>query len=160
MSGIKFYQQVDIQIDTIDNPDMDIKGIEAVTSILTKHYPSLQAIYLFGSSVEGDIANAADVDIALLFPYDSTILENSIFFSDAKVELERYFSRPVDLVLLRKVSTVFRNEILCSGSRIYTKDIYAAETFEMITVSLYQKLNEERKEILEEVFRTNRAVDV
>lgn len=139
---------------------MDTKGIETVTSILTKHYPSLQAIYLFGSTAEGDITNADDVDIALLFPYNSTIQETSIFFSDAKADLERYFSRPVDLVQLRNVSTVFKNEIIFSGSRIYTNDIYAAETFEMITVSLYQKLNEERKEILEEVFQSGRVVDV
>lgn len=56
--------------------------------------------------------------------------------------------------------TVFQKEIVTTGRRIACADNYAAEEFEMLTLSLYQKLNEERKEILEQFFETGKAYDV
>ena len=61
---------------------------------------------------------------------------------------------------LRAVSVVFRKEIVFTGERVYTGDEFAAEEFEMLTLSLYQKLNDERREILEEFRRTGRAYEV
>ncbi len=34
--------------------------------LITQHYPQIQAIYVFGSFVSGDISSQSDVDIALL----------------------------------------------------------------------------------------------
>jgi len=44
--------------------------------------------------------------------------------------------------------------------RIYTGDEYAAEEFEMLTLSYYQKLNEERAGVLAEGLRSGRFYDV
>ncbi|MCZ7670644.1 MAG: hypothetical protein M5U34_27580 [Chloroflexi bacterium] len=44
--------------------------------------------------------------------------------------------------------------------RIFCADEYAADEFEMLTLSYYQKLNEERREILAEFARTGRAYPV
>ncbi len=63
----------------------------------------------------------------------------------------------VDLINLREVSTVFQNEIITADRRIYTGDAYGADEFEMLALSFYQKLGEERREILEEFWRTGRA---
>jgi len=58
------------------------------------------------------------------------------------------------------VNTVFQHEIIHHGRIIYNADEYATAEFEMLTMSFYQKLNEERKEILEEVMKTKRILDI
>jgi len=60
-------------------------------------------------------------------------------------------NRPVDLINLRIVNTVFQFQILQTGSLIFTNDIYAIDEFEMLTLSYYQKLHEERSDILKEI---------
>ncbi len=60
----------------------------------------------------------------------------------------------MDLVNLRQVSTVFQKEIVMAERRIYCADQYAADEFEMLTISFYQKLNEERAGILAEGLRS------
>jgi hypothetical protein len=56
---------------------------------------------------------------------------------------------PVDLLNARTVSTLFQKEIIQSGRLLYCADAYAVSEFDMLTLSYYQKLNEERKAILE-----------
>ena len=60
----------------------------------------------------------------------------------------------------RRVSTVFQKEIVATGRLLFCADENAVAEFEMLTLSFYQKLNEERKEILEEFERTGKAYDV
>jgi uncharacterized protein len=66
----------------------------------------------------------------------------------------------VDLINLRLVSTVLQKEIITNGRRLYTNDEYATEEFEMLTYSFYQKLNQERGEILAQFNQTGRAYAV
>lgn len=40
--------------------------------------------------------------------------------------------------------------------RVYTGDEYAADEFEMLTLSFYQKLNQERAEVLVEGLQSGR----
>ena len=70
--------------------------------------------------------------------------------------LESILKMDVDIINLRNVSTVFQKEIVTADRRIYTGDSYAAEEFEMLTMSYYQKLNEERAEIIESVVAEGR----
>lgn len=44
--------------------------------------------------------------------------------------------------------------------RIYCGDLYAADEFEMLVLSFYQKLNEERAEVLAEGLRSGRFHNV
>lgn len=145
---------------------METEDIEFITNTLTVEFPELQALYLFGSaalqeagSIE-DVCSPGDIDIALLFPVETAQKKGPLSMTDAAVELEEYFSLPVDLVNIRNVSLSFRKEILATGRRVYSKDTKEADTFEMLTISFYQKLNEERREILEDFFKTRRAYNV
>jgi hypothetical protein len=76
------------------------------------------------------------------------------------LELVEALGKDVDLLNARQVSTVFQKEIVAKGRLLYCADKYAVDEFEMLTLSYYQKLNEERKEILEEFERTGKAYDV
>lgn len=62
----------------------------------------------------------------------------------------------MDLINLREVSTVFQKEIIAADRRIHTGNAYAADEFEMLVLSFYQKLSEERAGILAEGLRSGR----
>lgn len=130
--------------------------IEAVLN----HYPDIQAIYLFGSyDTEYQWPNS-DVDIALLLPPKKVREAGSLALGPLWFELERRLGKTVDLIDLRQVPTVFRKEIIAADRRIYCGDEYAADEFEMLTLSFYQKLNQERREVLAEGLRSGRFHDV
>lgn len=133
---------------------------EAIVQAVLKSHPDTQAIYLFGSYGTADEWPDSDVDIALLLPPAKAKTAGSLAMGEPRFELEALLGKTVDLINVRQVSTVFQKEIIFAGRRIYTGDEYAAEEFEMLTLSFYQKLNEERREILDEFWRTGRAYQI
>jgi len=86
--------------------------------------------------------------------------QKNLAFSACRVALEQLLEREVDLINLRLVSTVFQNEILDSGRLIIVNDAEAVREFEMRIFSFYQKLSEERKEILADFYHRKRAYAV
>lgn len=66
-------------------------------------------------------------------------------------ELTLALHKDVDLINIRKVSTVFQIQIIDKGKLIFCADEYAKDEFEMLAISFYQDLNEGRKEILENI---------
>ena len=74
--------------------------------------------------------------------------------------LEDALDKSVDLLNAREVSTVFQKEIVDAGRRLFTAAGDAAAEFEMLTLSYYQKLNEERAAILEAFYETGKAYSV
>lgn len=123
------------------------------------YYPTAQGIYLFGSYGTTDERHDSDIDIALLLPPDEAEQIGSLVMSDLHLQLEMTLDRHVDLLNARLVSTVFQKAIIF-GELVYCADRYAVDEFEMLTLSYYQKLNDERAEILAEFRRTGRAYAV
>jgi predicted nucleotidyltransferase len=132
---------------------------DVIIRIVAAHYPAAQGIYLFGSQGEGSAWPGSDVDIALLLPHDQARREQALSLSQCRFDLEQALGREVDLVNARQVSTVFQKEII-SGRLLKAADRYAVDEFEMLVMSYYQKLNEERQGILEAFRRTGRAYDL
>ncbi len=128
-----------------------------ITETVLRHYPTVQGIYLFGSYAAGNTWPDSDVDVALLLPPAQA--KRSLALSPCHLELAETLHKEVDLVNLRQVSTVFQMEIIY-GKLLYCADRYAVDEFEMLTLSYYQKLNEERREILEAFYETGRAYSV
>jgi predicted nucleotidyltransferase len=137
----------------------DSQRERAVDRIRTS-FPSAQAIYVFGSVAMHQDTESSDIDIGLLLPHAHAARTGSLRYSDLRFSLEEIVGRAVDLVNLRQVSIVLQKEVLATGDRIYTRDRRATEEYEMLVISLYGKLNEERREILEEFERTGRAYAV
>jgi len=132
----------------------------ALVQTVLAHYPDVQAIYLFGSyGTEGEWPNS-DVDIALLMPPETSKQVGPLMTSPLRSALARLLGRAVDLLNARQVSTVFQKEIVMADRRIYTASEYAADAFEVQTLSAYQKLNQERAEVLAEGLRSGRFYDV
>ncbi|MBN2875598.1 MAG: nucleotidyltransferase domain-containing protein [Spirochaetales bacterium] len=127
--------------------------------ILNTH-PTVQAVYLYGSRAVGSNTPDSDADIALLLPPMEAKAAGSLSWSPLRDTLEKMLGLPVDLVNLRQVSTVFQKEIIASGIRLYCAGEDDVDQFEMLVLSLYGKLNEERAEILLSLGKTMRAYEV
>lgn len=132
---------------------------DLICRVVLSHYPATQGIYLFGSQLSKNRRSDGDVDVAVLLTHVQAKKEKSLAFSECRFELERAFGCSVDLLNARCVSTVFQKEIIF-GKLIYCADKAAVEEFEMLTLSYYQKLNEERAGILESFLKTGRAYPV
>jgi len=100
--------------------------------------------YIFGSSVKGNFRKESDIDIAVYIEED--IDDYTIFMKAQEIAVK--LNRDIDLVNLKKVSTVFAAQIIFTGELIICGDINKKMEFEMNTLSQYAKLNEERVEIL------------
>jgi uncharacterized protein len=137
-----------------------MNATDEIARIILEYYPAAQAIYLFGSYGTADEWPNSDVDIAVLLPFEDARRQPQLMLTPCHHVLEHSLGRPVDLLNARKVSTVFQKEIVESGRVLYGGDGDALLEFEMLTLSFYQKLNEERKEILESFQATGRAYAV
>ena len=138
--------------------------IETTAAIISQkvlvHYPAVQSIYLFGSHGSESEWPESDVDMALLLPPEQAKKENNLILSPCRFDLEDALHKAVDLLNLRRVSTVMQKEIIGGGTLIYCGDRYAVEEFEMLVLSFYQKLNQERAEVLAEGLQSGRFYDL
>ncbi len=134
--------------------------VSAIQAICAAH-PTTQAIYLYGTWGTEDQRRNSDLDIAVLLPpatahavdYSARLRLSAEIAQAAKVEY-------ADLVNLRTAPVILRKEIIAANRRIYCADEYAADEFKMLTLSYYQKLNEEQREIVESGLSTGRFYDV
>ena len=126
---------------------------------LSRHYPELQAAYLFGTYGTEDERPESDVDIALLLPVESAKSARSLALGPCARALCSLLEREVDLINLRLVDTVFQNEIIRTGRVVFERNDVERESFELLTIAKYQKLSEERSGIIEEILRSGRVYD-
>ena len=133
---------------------------DVIVRNILEHYPAAQAIYLFGTYGTADEWPDSDVDIAILLPPEQARRRPQLMLTPCHYALADALGKPVDLLNAREVSTVFQKEIVKSGRRLYCADDDVVAEFEMLTLSHYQKLNEERKAILEAFRETGRAYAV
>ena len=126
-----------------------------ITDAMVASVPRLIAVYRFGSSASGDARPDSDVDIAFLA---ISRLDPVVRFN-LQEELAVQLHRSVDLVDLRAASTVMRMQVISTGIPILTVDDGERERFETYTYSAYARLNEERREILNQVRREGRVYD-
>jgi len=134
--------------------------VNAIVQVVRRHYPDAQAAYLFGTYGTQDEWPDSDVDIGLLLPVPSAKKAGSLAMGVCWSELGSLLGKEVDLINLRRVDTVFQNEILNNGRELFVGDRKAADEFQLLVMSLYQKLTEERADIVREIERTGRAYDV
>lgn len=105
-------------------------------------------IYLFGSAARGALRPDSDVDIA--FVSDGEPHDPYELFRLAG-HLADKLGRDVDLVDLRQASTVFQAQVVSSGKVIDCSHERKRMEFEMKTLKMYAKLNEEREPVLKRI---------
>lgn len=135
--------------------------IADIINLIQTTHPNTQAIYLYGTWGTEYQRRDSDLDIAVLLPHATA--RTIDFWAWCRLSAEIASAAKVertDLINLRTASVILRKEIIAAERRIYCADEYAADEFEMLTLSFYQKLNEERREIVESGLRTGRFYDV
>lgn len=141
-----------------DSPDTAL--ITTIRRLIRAAYPNVQGIYLYGSAAAGMLGPDSDVDIAVLLPHEEAKAAGCLALSETRFALEEHLGRPVDLVNARQASIVLQKEIISTGACVFTAAQSLVDEYEMIVLSLYGKLNDERREILAEFRRTWRAYRV
>lgn len=120
---------------------------EQLVSMLLKNIPDCRAIYRFGTW--GTAAERPDSDLDLAFlPCTPT---DTVRRWELAQQIACLVGRDVDLVDLLTASTVLRMQVLANGERLYCSGSVEVESFEDLAFSAYARLNEERKEILNDV---------
>ena len=134
--------------------------LDTITALVIEYYPHVQGIYLFGSYLTEDEWPDSDVDLALLLPPVEAGQVRHLAMSECSLALSRVLGKEIDLLNARTVSTVVQKEIITQGRLLYCADRYAVDEFEMLTISLYQKLNEERSDIISSALADGRFYHV
>lgn len=127
--------------------------LSAIVDALRRPLPDVQAIYVFGSVARGDGIADSDLDIALLCPRP---LPSTVRW-ELQERLAALAHRNVDLVDLRAASAVFRVNVLDDGRLLYDGVPFERALFEATACADYARLQEERREILEQVARDGRV---
>lgn len=131
---------------------------DQIVQVIQTFYPDVQGIYLFGSHGSVYERTDSDIDIAVLLPIITAKQAGNIAYGKCWMALNELLEKPVDLINLRLANTVFQYEIINSGEIILDTNPTAVAEFEMMCISFYQKLNEERREIISEIIRTKQIL--
>ena len=117
--------------------------------------PACQAIYRFGSWGTSAENPESDIDVAILPLHPLEALRQ---WEVAQLLASRV-GRDVDLIDLLSAPTVLRMQIIAHGERLYCVDRFAIEHFEDVVFSSYARLNEERRNILDDIRQRGRIYD-
>ena len=131
-----------------------------IIDLILNHFPDLLAVYIFGSQTSNESLAKSDVDIAILLSIKEYMQTKPIYFYNVYFELESVLNIEVDLINLRQVNTVLQKEVIETGNRIYCSDYIACDLFETHVYSSYQKLNEERADIINDIIKSGRILAI
>ncbi len=117
---------------------------DKIVNKIKERVPNVLAIYIFGSFGTAHQTAESDVDIAVLMPKKMDPL--TLWDTAQQIAIE--LNKDVDLIDLKGASTVFQNQIISTGKRIYCSDKISCDLFEHTCLSMYLRFNEERKDFI------------
>lgn len=114
--------------------------------------PQAMAVYAFGSRVKGDARPDSDLDLAVLVPGYADPLKLWSLAGDLSTTL----GLDVDLLDLRRASTVMQYQILTGGRRLWGREPDAGR-FECFVMSEKLDLDQARAGLLADIRRDGRV---
>lgn len=121
--------------------------LRVIRDMVRSALPDIVAVYVFGSVQSGHARRGSDVDLALL---GREKVDPSVH-AGLREKLESDLRRDVDLIDLRRASTVMRSQVVSTGGVLCDDGSGSRELFEDYCYSAYARLNEERREILDRI---------
>ncbi|OHD10820.1 MAG: hypothetical protein A2086_15135 [Spirochaetes bacterium GWD1_27_9] len=120
------------------------KNIEKIILDYLLNNTKALTIYLFGSILKENFNNESDIDIAVIF--DQKIPKEDLF--NHSLNLGVLLKRDIDLVDFKESAVTLRIEIIKAGKVIFCENEETRLFYEMISLTEYQKLNEEREIVI------------
>jgi len=120
---------------------------QLVVRLLVEALPAAQAIYRYGSAGTVYQREDSDVDLAVLAARKIPLDE----LQRLSERLAAAMGREVDLLDLRALPVTLRVQIVLEGVRLWASAPARAEAYETLVLSQYVRLNEERREILNDI---------
>ena len=111
--------------------------------------PSLVAVWVFGSAVNGRLRDDSDVDFALYYQSEKEPEWSAL--GELAWDLESILGRKADLGRLNSRNLIYAMQAFQTGSLIYAADEQAALAFASRLQSLYLDLKQDRK-VVEEAY--------
>jgi len=113
----------------------------------------VEAIYLFGSTANGETHARSDIDLAVLLDAPISLGDELRMRAVAVEELHR---DDVDFVVLNHAPPLLRYEVVTRGRRLFARDDAAADAYEHRAIMTYmdtEYLRRVQTEILREATR-------
>jgi predicted nucleotidyltransferase len=127
-----------------------ISESEIVTA-LRSALPEASAVILFGSRAEGTDTADSDLDLAVLLPRPA----DPVPLWEAGEAVARRLGVDVDLVDLRRASTVMQFQIITTGRRLFVQGD-EADRYDMFILAEMTALNEARAPLIADIEREGR----
>lgn len=122
-----------------------------VVSAIRARFPNVMAIYAFGSQVQGSAGPHSDWDLALLVPGYA----DPLVLWDVSGSLADVLGGPVDLLDLRRASTVMQYQVITTGKRLWSVGLQA-NLFETFVLSEKTALDEARAPLMVDIQRSGK----
>ena len=119
-----------------------------IIAALQAALPGLKGVYLFGSRADGTARRDSDYDLAFLAP-DHSLSDYALY--RLRSQLAALLNAEVDLIDLYRASTVLQFQVVAKGRRVFSADKLFCDEFDLFVFSSYQRLNEGRREIIQDV---------
>lgn len=123
-------------------------AMQRLPSLLMNNLEGIALIYVFGSQVSGLSHEESDIDIAILCNKKL----DPVTRWNIQSELEHELNIDVDLIDLLEASTVIQHQVIFNGICIFNP-LNKKAAFEIQVMSMYQHLNFERHDILQEYIK-------
>lgn len=120
-----------------------------IIDLIREKISAVVAIYLFGSRADGTFHRESDFDLAILLPHNSTIDDQALFNLQQDISIS--INQDVDLICLNNATLVMQFLITSNGILLFQRDKAETLKFETLVLSMYQRFNEERRDILNEI---------
>lgn len=104
------------------------------------------AIYAFGSFGSEYQTASSDLDLALI----AREKQNPVFLWELAQSIASDFNMNVEIIDMLQASTVFKYQIITEGRRVWCSDETKCDALENTYASMYLRLNEERKDIIQD----------
>ncbi|NGX32629.1 MAG: hypothetical protein K1060chlam4_00679 [Candidatus Anoxychlamydiales bacterium] len=124
---------------------MDV--VRAAKEIILKEIPKVIVIYVFGSYATKTENEKSDLDLAILC--NQEIDKKNLW--DISQKIASVANTEIDLIDLLDASTVFAFQIINESKIIYCLDEKKKTFFENKIDSMYLRLNDTRKDIIENI---------
>lgn len=111
------------------------KRIEMALKPVVEEIPVVTAVYVFGSRATGRAKDASDVDLAVLLNPDPG---EDFDLLKLMVDAERALGKPVDVVILNRVSEHLRYLVRRDGILVFDRDPDVRKRFERIGRKAYE----------------------